>query len=126
MDTPKGLVVDHKNHLKWDNRKENLRLVSPAQNAMNRSKYTNTSTGYIGVRKRISKHGRIFYSTSLRVNEHDRFIAQGQDIEELAKLRDYVAWSFRGEYAVLNFPDIDYSTFENPRLEKIKEKIKNW
>jgi hypothetical protein len=50
MNAPDGLDVDHINHNKLDNRKENLRVVSRSQNCMNRKGPDRDNTsGYRGV-----------------------------------------------------------------------------
>jgi hypothetical protein len=45
----KGLEIDHINHNGLDNRKDNLRFVTRAQNNMNRSKSKYNKSGFIGV-----------------------------------------------------------------------------
>lgn len=55
MDTPKGLVVDHINHLKWDNRKENLKNCTKSDNDRNKLKHSELIK--LGVKK---ANGNIF------------------------------------------------------------------
>ena len=55
-----GMIIDHKNRKRWDNRKCNFRLATRSQNQWNRKIQKNNSTGYPGVRKKRDKwHSRI-------------------------------------------------------------------
>ena len=49
MNTPKGMHIDHINGNGLDNRKENLRLCTPSQNAMNKRLRYDSSSGFKGV-----------------------------------------------------------------------------
>jgi hypothetical protein len=98
VNAPKGLVVDHINRNKLDNRKSNLRLCTHRQNAVN-SKHRNNS-GYKGVyydrclKKYVARIGRKHLGTFATV-------------EEAAKVYDEHAKQLYGEFAYLNFPGYD-------------------
>ncbi len=49
LGVPSGVQVDHRNHLKSDNRRFNLRLASDIQNKCNRGIQRNNSCGFKGV-----------------------------------------------------------------------------
>ncbi|MCF0178649.1 MAG: HNH endonuclease [Bacteroidales bacterium] len=62
---PKGMQIDHINHVRTDNRIENLRLVSHQENKKNNSMYSSNSSGVCGVR--FDKN-RGKWSASIQVN----------------------------------------------------------
>ncbi|MDP4163077.1 MAG: HNH endonuclease [Bacillota bacterium] len=83
MNAPKGLVVDHINHNPLDNRKENLRIVTNAQNMQNRlGAQSNSKSGVRGVvwRKDINK-----WQVRLRKNGKYYYFGFYDDLEEAAK-----------------------------------------
>lgn len=49
MSEPPGMVIDHIDGNKLDNRKENLRICTQQQNGWNRGKPSNNTSGFKGV-----------------------------------------------------------------------------
>ncbi len=102
MNPPKGMLVHHINHDGRDNRKENLRIVTYKQNAVNnKPKAGNCTSKYKGVY--WSKyHGK--WVAGLRHNRKKIHIGVFDDEVEAAKAYDAAAKKYHGEYAYLNFP----------------------
>lgn len=100
---PDGLYVDHINHNGLDNRKENLRIVTPEQNAWNtRGQDNNISSQYKGVSWNKKRRKWV---VSIRIDRKSKHIGFFEDEKEAAAAYDKAAKKHRGEYAFLNFGD---------------------
>ena len=95
-----GAGVDHRDGDKLNNRRENLRKCSPAQNAWNSSRRGTNRSGFKGVdlyrdgrwRARIRAHGKV------------TFLGYFETAKEAARAYDAAARIQHGEFARLNFP----------------------
>jgi dephospho-CoA kinase len=91
MNPPKGLVVDHRNRVKTDNRRSNLQVVTQQVNAMYQKRKPHKASGYIGVRpsNKGSKWrssimtGRREISIGRFNNRHDAALAYNEKATEL-------------------------------------------
>lgn len=91
--------IDHINGNKLDNRRINLRIVTPQQNAMNKSSTKNSTSKYIGV----SFHKRDKnWSTSIRVNNQCIYLGSFDNEIDAAKARNKATIKYFGEYGKLN------------------------
>lgn len=95
-----GRMVDHSNGDGLDNRKENLRLCTNSQNAMNKKSNTGSSSKYKGVswKKRDKR-----YEVYVRANKKIIYVGSSTDETEAARMYDEAAKRFFGEFARLNF-----------------------
>jgi hypothetical protein len=94
-----GEYVDHINGLRLDNRRENLRLASKSQNAMNQSK-SHGNTEYIGVH---FDSARKRYMAYLNVGGVRFNIGRFASPDEGAWMYDQWAIELHGEFSRLNF-----------------------
>lgn len=100
IESQKGMYVDHINGNTLDNRRANLRLVTPKENARNKAPHKDTSSKYVGVY--LNKRG------ASRGAEHPwKWTITGSCAteEEAARERDRVAKFAFGSYTHLNFPE---------------------
>lgn len=98
----KGIIVDHINRDRLDNRRQNLRTCTPSQNSANRKKTRGTSQ-YKGV-SWLRKTKR--WQVGLAKNGRWRYIGIFSDEKEAALAYDKAAKLAHGSFACLNFPTL--------------------
>lgn len=97
---PPGYEVDHKNHNRLDNTRENLRLATKNQNGMNRRLQSNNRSGFKG----ISQHVGGLWKAEILVAKNRMYLGYFHTPEEAARAYDDAARKHYGEFACLNFP----------------------
>ena len=91
--------VDHINGNGLDNRRENLRSCTKAENQRNRKLNSNSTTGYKGVSMHSS--GK-YYVARISINGKRIALGTSLDKKHLAKLYNDAAIKYFGEFARLN------------------------
>lgn len=90
---------DHRNHDPLDNRRDNLRVASTAQNVHNSRRKFHGSQSYKGVRRRRDR----FYAY-IRDGACQVFLGGFDTEEAAARAYDRAARRLFGQFACLNFP----------------------
>lgn len=90
-----GEIVDHIFHNKLDNRKSKLRKVTKSQNAMNKVKQSNNTSGCTGVVK--LKDGR--WLARIKVNGKYINLGTDKDYDKMVTLRKNAEVKYFGPYA---------------------------
>ena len=105
MGNPEGKEIDHKNGIKLDCRKDNLRIATTQENKMNRTKTIGISK-YKGVSPFSKiKPGKKRFRAQIRYNRDLIYLGCFYTEEEAAKVYDKKAKELFGEFAKLNFPE---------------------
>lgn len=96
---PKDYEIDHINNNPLDNRKENLRICSRAENCRNMRKPKNNSSGYRGVsfEKRRNK-----YRAYITLDNKQIHLGQFNTAIEAAITYNIAAVKYHGKFANLN------------------------
>ncbi|WP_051586304.1 HNH endonuclease [Selenomonas sp. AE3005] len=96
-------MVDHINHRKTDNRRENLRLVDAAANARNRMKSQGKASKYKGVTRKRLKNGEYRYIARIFTTGHELHYLGSYVTEEAAAMAyNKAAIEYFGDYACIN------------------------
>lgn len=99
-----GVIVDHKNHNKLDNRRENLRLTTQVGNTQNKQISKNNQSGYKGVH--WHKKNEV-WRAQIKVGSKIVSLGCFDDLQTAARAYDAAAIEHFGEFAFLNFPKGD-------------------
>lgn len=94
----RGETVDHINGTPWDNRRENLRIVTDSQNARNTKIYSTNKSGFKGV----AVYKKDKWTAQITVNYRKLHLGVFVDAEEAAEVYNDAAIEHFGEYAKLN------------------------
>jgi len=127
MNPPAGMVVDHINGDKYDNRRENLRVCTQRQNTLNRKYESNT--GFAGVSLSI-RGGKTYCRARFYNKDGKTLLFHAPDCPEHRILAAYahdkfVIQSGDEEYAPLNFETFKYEPFRTFLLEIDLNKFKS-
>lgn len=102
LSAPEGVLVDHWNGNGLDNRRENLRLATHAQNICNSKRYSHNKSGYKGVYAE-PKRGR--WSAQIRVDKKLIYLGSFENVLDAARAYNEAALLHFGEFARIN--DLD-------------------
>jgi HNH endonuclease len=108
MDAPIGMEVDHKNGDGLDNRRENLRICTRAQNARNfRRDSPRKSSRFHGVSwdRRYKRWLVVICAGDGMSRAKQKYIGRYRDETEAALAYDAAARTYHGEFAVTNFQE---------------------
>jgi hypothetical protein len=127
MKPPLGMVVDHINQDEFDNRRENLRIATYRQNALNVKPRNNS--GFAGVCICNKKNGTKFVKAQFTDENGKTYRFHAPDCRENRILAAYahdkfVLQSGDEDFAHLNFENFKYEPFRSFLLETDLNKYK--
>lgn len=85
LNIPQGLITDHINRNRLDNRKDNLRISNKQQNGFNRDKNKNNISGFKGV---TWHHKNKKWIAQIMINGINKYLGSYQKIEDAIKARN--------------------------------------
>ena len=96
--TPESMITDHINHDKLDNRKNNLRTCTKAQNRINAKMNKNNNSGYKGVTwNKLGRKWRAY----IRINGKSKHLGYFDNKEEANKAYNIISKKYFGEFSFI-------------------------
>lgn len=117
-DCPAGLVVDHINHFRWDNRKVNLKICTRAENAKKRIHYV---AAYEENNRFNQKRGIVTMKDKINP------LLTNQDVMELLNVNERTLYEYREKQGLPYFK-LNQRTFRYERdmvLKWLEERLEN-
>lgn len=102
LEPPKGIFVDHRDANGLNNRRNNLRLATPQQNCWNIRKYPGREYKGVSFRK-----DRGVYRAYITLHDTYQHLGHFSTAEEAAVAYDKAALKLFGEFANMNFPEVN-------------------
>jgi len=99
---PRNKLVDHRDHNGLNNRRGNLRLATPRENAQNRRAKLTSRSEYKGVYRR--KDSDVF-EAAIKNKGKRIYLGRFKRKDDAARAYDEKAKEVHGEFACLNFPE---------------------
>ncbi len=99
IDMPPKMLIDHRNHIVYDYRKFNLRIVSQNKNQMNAKLRANNTSGTTGV---YWSKQRMKWISQLKINGTNINLGGFTKYEEACKARERAEEKYFGKYSYKN------------------------
>ena len=99
MGVSENIKVDHINHNTFDNRKSRLRVATTSQNAMNRTKGSNNTSGVTGV---VWVKNRNNWKAEIKINDETIYLGSYDKFEDAVKARKEAEDKYFGEWSYDN------------------------
>lgn len=95
--TPK-IQLDHINNDKLDNRIDNLRIVSNAQNNQNKSTRVDNPTGRTGIKQYVDKDGKTWFIAGITKNGVYKKLIKTQNVDLASAFYNWQAKRYNQQY----------------------------
>ena len=118
MDCPNGMFVDHINHDKLDNQKQNLRICTRIENCQNKNVPANNTSGVVGVTWHEYTRN---WEVGIKINKEHIYLGVFEDFDEAVKIRKEAEEKYYGEFRNVDMK-IDEEVISNSRQKNTSRK----